>query len=215
MDHSGNPGAMGGSSFEFLRRRMPPEPLPAASHSPCPHARSCPDSPAPFPPQLSALLPPFCHLPLGKAERSIQTLIQPPCPLLWKYSLFLLLLPNEVSQWNNSHFTVHSIFNNLLSCLTKSAKMLLAKLIINCDLPFPAYVYFEEPKHAPMSPWTVLSHNKNSSPGKLFLVLKFPVLFCSFRHINYSFFFLQPISNADFIVPVEIDGTIHQVRNQS
>ena len=142
MDHSGNPGAMGGSSFEFLRRRMPPEPLPAASHSPCPHARSCPDSPAPFPPQLSALLPPFCHLPLGKAQRSIQTLIQPPCPLLWKYSLFLLLLPNEVSQWNNSHFTVHSIFNNLLSCLTKSAKMLLAKLIINCDLPFPAYVYF-------------------------------------------------------------------------
>lgn len=29
------------------------------------------------------------------------------------------------------------------------------------------------------------------------------------------FFSLQPISNADFIVPVEIDGTIHQVRNQS
>ena len=25
------------------------------------------------------------------------------------------------------------------------------------------------------------------------------------------FFYLQPISNADFIVPVEIDGTVHQV----
>lgn len=47
--------------------------------------------------------------------------------------------------------------------------------------------------------------------SKLFLVLKVSVLFCSVRHINYSFFFLQPISNADFIVPVEIDGTIHQV----
>lgn len=26
-----------------------------------------------------------------------------------------------------------------------------------------------------------------------------------------ALFFLQPISNADFVVPVEIDGTVHQV----
>lgn len=26
-----------------------------------------------------------------------------------------------------------------------------------------------------------------------------------------NFIFFQPISNADFIVPVEIDGTVHQV----
>lgn len=29
-----------------------------------------------------------------------------------------------------------------------------------------------------------------------------------FLILNYSF---QPIGNADFIVPVEIDGTVHQV----
>lgn len=27
----------------------------------------------------------------------------------------------------------------------------------------------------------------------------------------FFYVFLQPISNADFIVPVEIDGTVHQV----
>ena len=33
------------------------------------------------------------------------------------------------------------------------------------------------------------------------------------QHISslYSVFYLQPISNADFIVPVEIDNVIHQV----
>ena len=30
-------------------------------------------------------------------------------------------------------------------------------------------------------------------------------------NVEYLCIFLQPISNADFIVPVEIDGTIHQV----
>lgn len=29
--------------------------------------------------------------------------------------------------------------------------------------------------------------------------------------IHYLFTFFQPIPNADFVVPVEIDGTVHQV----
>ena len=33
-----------------------------------------------------------------------------------------------------------------------------------------------------------------------------PDLWCMFDH-----YLFQPVHNADFIVPVEIDGTIHQV----
>lgn len=37
-------------------------------------------------------------------------------------------------------------------------------------------------------------------------------IFVCFRLVYLaSFFPLQPIANADFIVPVEIDGTVHQV----
>lgn len=32
-----------------------------------------------------------------------------------------------------------------------------------------------------------------------------------FNNVVFFFPLLQPISNADFIVPVEIDGTVHQV----
>ncbi len=33
--------------------------------------------------------------------------------------------------------------------------------------------------------------------------------------MNIYLVYFQPVSNADFIVPVEIDGTIHQVRIHS
>lgn len=31
----------------------------------------------------------------------------------------------------------------------------------------------------------------------------------------FCFYFQQPVNNADFIIPVEIDGTVHQVCNYS
>ena len=42
-------------------------------------------------------------------------------------------------------------------------------------------------------------------------ITKWPSLGYGFHEEYYSLFYLQPIHNADFIVPVEIDGTIHQV----
>ena len=41
--------------------------------------------------------------------------------------------------------------------------------------------------------------------------LSFPLIFFSLFPTHFFSFSQQPINNADFIVPVEIDGTIHQV----
>lgn len=143
-EHSGKP--------EGLGRQQPLVPAENARELfplhliPC-HPTEPPLTPGGAPPcgsRLRSWVTPLVRVPLlpsagwGLAQRSIS-------PQLCLHILCCentpsssLFFQNEVSQWNNSHFTVHSISNNLLPSLAKSAMMLLAKWITKIDLPFPA-----------------------------------------------------------------------------